>query len=265
MAQAQNYTLGRGKVYFARFKPGTQTPGVERYIGNTPEFSLTIEEEKLDHFSSDAGIREKDDSISLEVNRSGSLTTDSIQPENVALFFFGENTILADAGGSIVDEVVDADGVVPGGYYQLGTSDSRPSGARMISAVVVKDDATAPTTFTVDDDYTVDLATGRLYIVPAEDGGTIAEGDVLEVSYTIAASSRDRIISGSQPVEGALRFVADNPKGPNKDYFMPWVQITPNGDYALKGDEWQTIPFSMEILKRTTREAIYVDGRAYTP
>lgn len=56
-----NYTLGRGKVYFARFTSG-QVPGPFRYIGNTPEFNLTIELETLDHFSSDEGIREKDDS-----------------------------------------------------------------------------------------------------------------------------------------------------------------------------------------------------------
>jgi hypothetical protein len=31
-----NQTLGRGKVNFSLFKPGTQTPAGFRYIGNTP-------------------------------------------------------------------------------------------------------------------------------------------------------------------------------------------------------------------------------------
>ena len=43
----KNYTLGRGKVYFSRFKAGTQIPAGFFYIGNTPEFNLTIESEVL--------------------------------------------------------------------------------------------------------------------------------------------------------------------------------------------------------------------------
>ena len=92
-----NYTLGRGKVYFSRFKTGTQTPEGFRYIGNTPEFNLNIEQDTLDHYNSDEGIREKDDSVPLEVNRTGSLITDNIDPENVALFFFGSASALTQA------------------------------------------------------------------------------------------------------------------------------------------------------------------------
>ena len=259
---ANNYTLGRGKLFFARFNTGTLVPKGERYLGNTPEFSLTIEQEELEHFSSDGGIREKDDSISLEVTRSGSFTTDNIDPENVALFFFGEKSTVADAGASIVDEPVAA--VEQGLYYQRGQSATRPSGARGISEdstatpIVVSSDDTAGTVFVVDTDYTIDLETGRLYIVP---GGNIVDGTSLLVDYTIRASSRSRVISGGTPIEGAMRFVADNPKGPNLDYYFPRVQISPNGDYALKSDEWQTIPFSLEVLKREDREAIYLDGR----
>ena len=260
---ANNYTLGRGKLYFARFAPGTRTPLGERYIGNTPEFSLTIENEELEHFSSDGGIREKDDSIALEVTRSGSFSTDNIDPDNVALFFFGAKSTVVEAGGTISNEVHAS--VEQGLYYQLGQSETRPSGARGIAPdttatpITVTADDTAGTVFVEGDDYTVDVATGRLYIVP---GGAITDGTSLLVDYTIRASSRARVISGATPVEGAVRFVADNPKGANLDYYFPYVQIAPNGDYALKAEEWQTIPFSLEVLKLADREAIYLDGRA---
>lgn len=259
---ANNYTLGRGRLYFARFAPGTRNPLGERYIGNTPELSLTIENEELEHFSSDAGINEKDDSIALSVTRSGSFTTDNIDPENVALFFFGEAGRVVEAGGPITGEIVES--VKPGLYYQLGQSSTRPTGARGIAAdstatpITVVSDDTAATVFSEGDDYTIDLVTGRLYVVP---GGAITEGTSLEVGYTIRASSRDRVLSGGTPVEGAMRYVADNPKGENQDYYFPFVQIAPNGDYALKAEEWQTIPFSLEVLKLADREAIYLDGR----
>jgi hypothetical protein len=250
---AQNYVLGRGKIYFSRFLTGTQTPEGARYIGNTPEFSLTIESEVLDHFSSDAGIREKDDSVPLEVTRSGSLITDNIDPENVALFFYGEKSLVTKTlATSQTYTVTDA---IEGRYYQVGRTAAAPAGVRGLTSVVVK---VGVTTKTLTTDYTINVDTGQLYIV---EGGGINTGDDVIVEYSQAAVTYDRVISGSEPIEGALTFVAENPKGNNADFYMPWVKITPNGDYALKGDEWQQIPFTLEILKPTTSEAIYQDGR----
>lgn len=261
---SDNLTLGRGELFFAPFAAGTTNPTGERYLGNTPEFNLTLEEEKLDHYSSDRGIREKDKSISLQVNRTGTLITDNIDPENVALFFFGSASALAVTGATVTDEAIAS--VEQGKYYQLGTTAANPSGARELDVhtagppaenIIVMDDAT--TTFVEDTDYTIDMALGRLYIVP---GGAITDGTNLEVSYKTKTSSRTRVISGSAPVEGALRFIAKNPAGEQFDYFFPHVSLSPNGDYALKGDEWQQIPFNVEILKKTGLEAIYMDGRA---
>lgn len=259
---ANNYTLGRGEIHFSRFIPGTQTPEGYRYIGNTPEVNLTIEEEKLDHFSSDRGIREKDDSISLEVNRTGSLITDNIHPENIALFFFGEASVVATTGSSVVGE---AHNDVKQGYsVQLGQTNTNPVGARGISntGFVVKDDVLpTPETFVIDEDYTIDYDTGMLTIV---EGGGIVDGTNLRVDYTTLTSTQVQVISGSASVEGAIRYIAHNPKGEQFDYTFPWVTISPNGDYALKGDEWQQIPLNIEILKPTNKEAIYMNGRPFT-
>ena len=57
-----------------------------------------------------------------------------------------------------------------------------------------------------------------------------------------------------------LMFLANNPKGADFHYYLPWVKITPNGDYAMKGDEWQQIPFSLEALKPVGGPAILMDG-----
>lgn len=270
-ASNNNYALGRGEIHFARYFTGTNNPKGERYIGNSPEFSLTIEQEVLDHFSSDHGIREKDESIALQVNRTGSFTTDNIVPDNVALFFFGEKTTVVEAGGVITAELLVE--VEQGLTYQLGLSDSRPAGAKgilgdadedsnsgSVDPVVydANDSNSVTQPFTLGTDYTIDHQLGRLYVVP---GGNITEGMTLAVTYTIKASTYSRVISGSQPVEGAMRYIAFNPTGDDIDYYFPYVKVSPNGDYALKSDEWQAIPFNVEILKLGTREAIYADGR----
>lgn len=255
----QNLKLGRGEVYFARFKSGTQTPEGERYFGNTPELSLNVESEELEHFSSDHGVNEKDDSMTLQVTRAGSFTTDNIDPRNIALFFFGDaDTLSVDAAADQEEVIAD---VEPGLFYQLGVSDAAPSGVRKVTSVVVTDGQAEPTTYVLNTDYALDADLGRIEIL---EGGAIESGDDITVEYDVSASTRTRIISGNQPIEGAFRYLERNPKGANIDWFLPWVKITPNGDYALKGDEWQTIPFNIEVLKKGDLEAVYMDGRPAT-
>lgn len=249
-----NYTLGRGKVYFARFVSG-QTPGPFRYVGNTPEFNLTIESENLDHFSSDEGIREKDDSVPLEVTRTGSLVCDDIQAENVSLFFFGQVIDLTQT--QTTGETEDFSGAKPGDIFQLGLTSSNRVGTRGVSNVVVEDQGGTGTTYVEGTDYTVDADRGMIAIMA---GGAIDDTD-LTVTFDIDAATSTRVLSGSEPVEGAMRFIEDNPKGDDRDIFLPYVKITPNGDLALKGDEWRQIPFSLEALKPSSGEAIYVDGQ----
>lgn len=377
MATTQNYTLGRGKLHFSRFKSGTQTPEGFRYIGNTPEFNLTIESENLDHFSSDYGIREKDDSVLLEVNRSGTMITDNIDPENIALFFLGSSSSAALVAASGLTE--ELDGVKAGHSYKLGQSSANPAGyfgintadfsvytgsaptaatgtvtfggtgdaddtvtiggqvytlkavpanpyevdigadatetaANLTAAInagagagttygsgtIANTDVTASasagvvtvtartagtagnsialtvsgnditasgagnlaggtgTAYAPGTDYEMDFDTGLLTIL---DGGTISDGDDIVVGFGVRQSTRERVISGATPVEGSLMFVAANPKGKQFNYYFPWIKITPNGDYALKGDEWQQIPFNLEVLKPSASEAIFMDGK----
>ena len=254
----KNYTLGRGKVHFSRFKTGTQTPSGFYYIGNTPEFNLTIESETLDHFSSDEGIREKDDSVPLEVTRTGSLITDNIDPKNVALFFFGEEVTVTQA--SVASSVETLEDIKAGHSYKLGSTANNPTGYFGIAtagfAVAVSPGGTALVAGT---DYEMNFDIGMITFL--DTSALAVDGVDIDVTYAVLESTRDRVLSGSEPVEGAMMYIAFNPKGKNFDYYLPYVKVTPNGDYALKGDEWQQIPFTLEALKPTTGEAIYMDGR----
>jgi hypothetical protein len=252
-----NQTLGRGKIYFSLFKDGTQTPEGFRYIGNTPSFSLNITNDTLDHYSSDEGVKEKDKSIVLQTTSTGTLTCDDIQPENLALFFFGSSDVLSQASATAATYPIT--GVKQGLMYQIGATDDNPTGVRSISTVIV---AHTSTTYVLNTDYTVDLDLGLLTIV---EGGSITDASDITVTYDQAAKSRQVIISGSTQIQGALKYVADNPEGDDIDYLMPYVRLSPNGDYALKGDDWLALALSVEILKLSNRERIYMDGRAFTP
>lgn len=251
---ANNYTLGRGELHFGQFRPGTQIPRGQLYLGNTPELGFTAEQETLDHYSSDRGVRIKDESVLLQLDYSGTFVTDNISPENLAIFFLGESlTQTATAATGLEDSFED---VELGRSYQLGTSDANPSGARAVKNVVLKVGAE---TLVAGTDYVIDEDLGMFTLLEgAED---VENGDTVEATFDQDASSRARVISRSMTIEGSMRFIAHNPAGDNLDYFMPWVKVTPNGDFQLKGDDWQALSFTIEVLKKGALESVYIDGR----
>jgi hypothetical protein len=192
------------------------------------------------------------------------MTTDSISPRNVALFFFGTDSSVTVVAATEVEETFTDIKVGNGYMYQIGQTPQNPVGVRGINVATFEAVKTA-TPLVSGTDFELNPDTGTLHFLS---GGpaALADGDDIEITYDVRASTRSRVISGTTPVEGAMRYVAHNPKGADFDYLMPYVKITPNGDYALKGDEWQQIPFTIEALKPRLGEAIYMDGRpAYNP
>ena len=261
----KNYTLGRGKLFFDPYSAGTITAATvgegERYLGNTPEMSFSQSVENLDHFDSDAGVRVKDDSVQLSSDRTGSFTCDNIVAANIALLLGGSADIVAQAAATDVTNELT---IKRGRFYQLGVSESNPTGVRQISNVTVSTGVGFGTPVTQAGNWEIDEELGRLYI--EADAPALADDALIEVEFDVAARSREQVVSSSNSVYGALRFVADNPKGDNRDYYFPYVKLAPDGDYALKGDEWQQISFSFEVLKKASNiEAVYVDGRPFTP
>lgn len=256
--------LSRGRLFLAPCPPLSQGGifAANQFlpIGNVPDFSLQIETETLDHYDSQGGIREQDDSTEIKVDRSATITTDNVNSENLARFFLGTESVINQLAASVTDEqvVINAQGV----FFQLGKSDTNISGVRGVSGVVVQDDSIGTTVYVEGEDYTVEAQTGLVQILV---GGAIAAGQTVFINYNIDAQTRNRIISGNEPVEGALQYVEDNPRGENKVYTFPYVKVRPNGDFNFITDDWQTVPFDIEVLTLQGFPAILVDGQPFTP
>lgn len=344
-----NYVIGRGRLFFGQFAPNTRRSRGELYFGNTPELSLSQDEDTLDHYSSEGGARIKDDSVTLSTDSSGSFQCDNINGPNLALWFRGEVTSRIEAGSdpatgtvtfsttgpadgdtvtvngnalTFVDDapqgmeiaiggtlaanannladfinansaalhvsaravgaVVTITALVPGAdgntislakqganiavsgatltggadvtetltnvqkgrWYQLGATEQNPQGINNIGTVsidgIAQEDEAA--------NFRVEMATGRIYI--HSDAPDIAEGSDLDLTYGVAESVQEVVIAKGDSIEGELRFIANNAKGKNRDYYWPFVRLTPDGDFDLKGDDWQAITFNFEIMKR---------------
>lgn len=254
---ANTYTLGRGEIWFDRFiDQDDLTPRGERYIGNTPSFSVSATVETLEHRDSDHAAKDIDESVSLSTTIAGSFATDNIHRENMALMLLGRASMLnSTAITTAVTQTLPY--VVKGLSYQIGASDTNPSGARKVTAVVVKKGTTVLLEGT---DYSVDLDLARVTILST--GSTIVAGDVLTVEYTAPAQNRQRVISGKEPIAGALRYISFNAVGQKFDWFFPYVKLTPDGEFNLKSDDWQAMTFNMQVLRKTGFESVYVDGRS---
>jgi hypothetical protein len=252
-----NYTLGKGKVFLARLDPETKLPlnGFRR-IGNCPEFSTSSAVETLQHYSSEGGLAELDASVDTQTNRTGAFTTDNISVENLALQFTGENSSLVQASATAVATTFTSK---KGDYFQLGATEANPLGLRSVSSVVVSTTGGSPVVVAELDNYEVDLVNGVLHVL--DDAVALTDDVEYEVVFNVAAVTRPLVLSKNNSIYAQIKFTSDNPIGTNFTYLMPYVKISPNGDFSLIGDDWQTMSFSMEILKRdSTTEAMYIDG-----
>lgn len=250
------YAIPRGRVYFDRFDANGAPTG-EIPLGNCPGFTFTAETEKAEHYSSEAGLAEKDAALIVRVNRSGSLTCDNFSLDNLALFVSGTKETQSQTAGDVTDE---AHKVWQGRIYQLGVASGAPAGVRNVTDVIVTS-SDGLTTYVLGTAYNVDLELGRIQIIK---GGPIADATDIKVDYKTTLKSWQRVKSGATAeVSGALRVIADNASGTNRDWFFPKVTLTPSGDLPViqEGTDFTTMEFGIEVLKSANREALYIDGR----
>jgi len=252
----KNYVIGRGKLYFARRDKTTGTLGGFRFLGNAPEFSINITADMVDHYQSTGGIKEKDLTVPLQTNRTGSFTLDDIQPENVAFALYGQAQTLAVAAAIGLTETIN--GVTKGFYYPLGMSGGTGSGALNVTVTAIQN-TTTNVALVAGTDYEVDQASGFIHILPT--ATNVADGDNIQVTYDQNAYDRVHIPAGREPINGALRYVSDNPVGKNQIVYAPNVNLSPDGDMQFIGDDWMQIPVSAEFLVPADGGvALYIDN-----
>lgn len=262
--EKNNLVLGRGRLFFDRHDPKGNPTG-ERYLGNTPELNATQDVTTLDHFASDYGLKEMDDQMNLQNTRSGSFITDNIAIENVAMFFGGtEQTIVNTQQTDVKEALNGGNPILRGRFYQLGQTVDEPQGLGNVDAanfdlyyasanasiVIGSGDLSSVSGLTLlpSGNYELEADTGRVYIEP--DAPDLLASSKLYAQYNRRAGATDIIITSDDSVRGALRFISDNPKGLQMNYYWPEVNLTPNGDYALKGDDWQQLSFNFGVLRK---------------
>lgn len=88
------YSVLKGIVKF------TPDGGQETDLGNAPEFELTPTVDKLDHFSSRAGVRSKDRSVAREKTLQVRIVLDEFSPFNWRMALLGSALVVNTAGNN---------------------------------------------------------------------------------------------------------------------------------------------------------------------
>jgi hypothetical protein len=228
---SSNLLLGNFSVYVAELTAGGLPKG-ERHVGNCSNVTLNTTPDKLTKRENMTSAR----GVYKEVTRSTEtiikLTMDEITVENLALALYGTIASLAQSGAAVTAYEIEA--VQQGLYYSVGK--------RSISLVTVEPSG-GGTPYVVDDDYTIDAAQGRIYIVP---GGGLADDADIQVDFTHAALTSNvlRGVTDTNP-QRYIRMVGDPTTGATHDLEIWKGSFSPDGEFGLITDEFAALPVTI--------------------
>lgn len=251
----KNIVLGSGHIYFDIFDDDGNLTG-ECYLAETPGFEISMETESIEVDSSDTPSAEVIADIATKITRNATLLVKSMSAKVFCLFIIGEIGSITTIDGDVTAENINAGkGITQDRWYQLGVDSTQPTGVRNITTLVIKEGAAIMT------GYTADLLSGRIHITP---GGDIADDAIIKADYHETASTWEEIKSQNTGAKkGALRYIADNTYGENRDLYIPLAALKPSGSVSFKSrDTIQEASFNVSISRPSDgRSAIYLNGR----
>lgn len=113
--------------------------------------------------------------------------------------------------------------------------------------LVVEITADTVTIYTSGTDYMVSTFDGRINF---KSSGSITTSSNITCIYAVEAATFNEIsMLEETEISGRLRFVSDNAAGTNYELVLWDVELIPEGDTALIGEDWAQLSFTGEILK----------------
>jgi len=264
------YQLGGGKVFLAELAAGG-LPKTYRKVGNTPEFTVTVNTESYEHNSTQEGAPAQDLSVIIDSGGSIGFTLENFSAENLALFLLGEASDYTNPGiAGFADAVIVADGDIEvTGYYQIRTTAGAPVfGITAVNAIAVSTTNAAPVLLTLDTDYTVDANSGIIHLLDTSVIDTAisgVEGLTCTLTADAAATTVDLVTMLSDiEKDVALIFEGINAADSNKRtlYHFHKISLAANGDANLISAEAGALPMTGQV---ESNDAFAERVDVYTP
>lgn len=217
-----NYFIGKGIVYWQNDGETTW-----RDLGNVPEFEVSLNIDKLDHFSSREGTRKKDKSVIREQGGTVRMVLEELTASNLAMALMGTETA-AVVNLSTTGDISTGSNIVTG----LAATTNLVDGRRYAVAATGIPAGATGTFDTSDDSLTLDMD---------------ATATTADVALTITGAISLDIFSLSEK-KGKIRFVGTNDVGAKATYDLNNVSLTPSSSFNPISDEWGNFEVTGEIL-----------------
>jgi len=114
----ENYTLGRGMLYWDPWDSTNLRYEGERALGNAPEVSINMNATFLDHYSSMSGFKAKDKTIVNELAPQITFSLDELVSDNWQMLVFGNKTTVSQSADD--SNSVTIPSPLKDRYYDLG-------------------------------------------------------------------------------------------------------------------------------------------------
>lgn len=251
---AKELVLGRGTVWLNLFDQNAMGSGGdgERYLGNTPGFTLTARESAVERKGSIKGVKSVIDRYVTSRDYTATMICDEISEDNLMLWLGGEvdRTVVDEVDFPKIEENFNS--VLHGRTYQLGTTDEHPLGHRFISNVEI--DRGIHLDINLNDNVVIDYERARVTI--NDNAPNIPNDSDIVIKYKTDGYVR-RSNAPKKVLRGSMRYLADNVVGINSDYYFPFVSIEASGTLEMKTADWQRLQFSLTVMQRPGRELFY--------
>lgn len=252
--------LGRGILYFAELD-ANGFPGAWRDLGYSREFTVTVDSETLEYIGLRTGLGVKVKEVTTQQSISASFGLDEVNDENLSLFFAGSKSSYTNPTVAGFTNSALTTSLELGRWYDLKTSANvRAYDVEGTNLTVNRDPGGTPVALTEGaagtGDYIVDTERGAIFFHETPNTGTLVAGDTIEVVLAADAGAAATINNVSaQTVTskvGALKFVGENAAdGEKTEFQLQKTTIRADGDFALLGEDWQSMTFSASAEQNT--------------
>jgi hypothetical protein len=233
--------IGGGRIFFNDGGADGATGNGYLDMGNIPTLAIQKAITEIEHFAFIASTqsRQKDLNIVTDIGMSLSFTVDELFAENWNILLFGGGTTnQVQSGSAITDEQAFAPVLLDRSIFTTETD---------ISSLTIDGVGGTPTYVLGTDYELVDAATGEIKILSSP--GSITTGLELELNYTSAARTRQKVVPGADPsITGSARLEFTSQNGDNLTWLIQNCEVKPDGDSPLSSTEVSEVAVVLNIL-----------------